>query len=85
MKGNLLLLKDLLTLKIKIFKCIIRISKKVYLDKLDDIVNKKNKTYHRTIKMKPIDVKNNTYIDLGKESNNKDPKFKTGDHVTISK
>ena len=41
--------------------------------------------YHRTIKMKPIDVKDNTYINIGKEVNDKDPKFKVGDHVRISK
>ena len=43
------------------------ISKNVYIDKLDDIVNKCNNTYHRTIKMKPVDVKSNTYIDSSKE------------------
>ena len=52
------------------------ISKNVYIDKLDDIVNECNNTYHRTNKMKPIDVKNNTYIDFGKENNDKDSKFK---------
>ena len=57
----------------------------MYIDKLDDIVNEYNCTYHRTIKMKPVDVKDNTYIDSEKEVNNKDPKFKIGDHVTISK
>ena len=61
------------------------ISKNVYIDKLDDIVNEHNNTYHRTIKMKPIDVKYNTYIDFEKEVNNKDPKFKIGDQVRISK
>ena len=61
------------------------ISKNVYIDKLDDIVNKHNNTYHRTIKMSPVDVKPNTYIDSGKESNNEDPKFKIGDIVRISK
>ena len=60
-------------------------SKNVYIDKLDDIVNEYNNTYHRTIKMKPIDVKDNTYINIGKEVNDKDPKFKVGDHVRISK
>ena len=50
------------------------ISKNVFIDKLDDIVNKYNNTYHGTIKMKPIDVKDNTYIDLEKEISNKDPK-----------
>ena len=52
---------------------------------LHDIVNKYNNTVHRTIKMKPIDVKDNTYIDSKKEVNDKDPKFKVGDHVRISK
>ena len=51
------------------------------IDKLDNIVNEYNNTYHRTIKMKPIDVKNNRYIKIGKEVNDKDPKFKVGDHV----
>ena len=61
------------------------ISKNVYIDKLDDIVNEYNNTYHTTIKMKPIDVKDNTYINTDKEINNKDPKFKVGDRVRISK
>ena len=61
------------------------VSKNVYIDKLDDIVNEYNNTYHRTIKMKPIEVKDNTYIDSIKEVNDKDPKFKVGDHVKISK
>ena len=52
------------------------ISKNVYIDKLDDIVNKYNNTYHRTIKMKPANVKPSTYIDSSKEVNNEDPKFK---------
>ena len=57
----------------------------MYIDKLNDIVNEYNNTYHRTIKMKPIEVKDNTYIDSIKEVNDKDPKFKVGDHVRISK
>ena len=61
------------------------ISKNVYIDKLDDIVNEYNNAYHRTIKMKPIDVKSNTFINIGKEVNDKDPKFKVGDYVRISK
>ena len=44
-----------------------------------------NNTYHRTIKMKRVDVKDNTYIDSNKDVNDKDPKFKVGDHVGISK
>ena len=73
------------TIKSKIYKYMISISKIVHIDKLDDIVDKYNNTYHTTIKMKPIDVKDNTYIDADKEINNKDPKFKVGDHVRISK
>ena len=61
------------------------VSKYVYIDKLDDIVKEYNNTYHRTIKTKPIDVKDDTFIDIGKEVNDKDPKFKIGDHVRISK
>ena len=57
----------------------------MYNDKLDDIVNECNNTYQRTIKMKPVYVKDNIYIDFEKEVNNKDPKFKIGDHVIISK
>ena len=73
------------TLKSKIYDYMTSISKNVYLDKLDDIVDEYNNTYHTTIKMKPIDVKDNTYINVDKEINNKDPKFKVGDHVRISK
>ena len=73
------------TPKNKIYKYMISISKNVYIDKLNDIVNEYNNTYHTTIKMKPIDVKDNTYINIDKEINNKDPKFKVGDRVRISK
>ena len=73
------------TIKNKIYKHMTSISKNVYTDKLDDIVNEYNNTKHRTIKMKPIDVKDNTYIDFGKGANDNDPKFKVGDHVRISK
>ena len=73
------------TLKTKIYKYMTAISKNVYIDKLDNIVNEYNNTYHRTINMKPVDVKDNTYIDFKKEVNDKDPKFKVGDHVRISK
>ena len=72
-------------LKSKICKYMTSISKNVYIDKLDDIVDEYNNTYHTTIKMKPIDVKDNTYINADKEINNKDPKFKVGDRVGISK
>ena len=73
------------TLKTKIYKYMTSVSKNVYIDKLDDIVGEYNNTYHRTIKMKPVDAKDNTYIDLKKDVNDKDPKFKVGDHVRISK
>ena len=63
----------------------ISISKHVYIDKLVDILNEYNNRYHRTVKMKPLDVKYNTYIDSSKEVNDKDPKYKVGDHVRISK
>ena len=61
------------------------ISKIVYIDKLDGILNEYNNGHHRTIKMKPIDVKNNTYVESSKEANDKYPKFKVGDQVRISK
>ena len=73
------------TLKNKIYKHMTSISKNVYIDKLDDIVNKYSNTYHTAIKMKPTDVKDNTYINIDKEVNDEDPKFKVGDHVRISK
>ena len=56
----------------------------MYVDKLNDIVNKYNNTHHRAIKMKPVNVKDNTYIDFDKEVHGKNPKFKLGDHVRIS-
>ena len=73
------------TLKTKIYKHMTSVSKNVYIDKLDDIADEYNNTYHRTIKMKPIHVKDNTYIDFEKEVNDKDPKFIVGEHVRISK
>ena len=59
--------------------------KNVYIDKLDEIVNKYNNTCHSTIKMKPGDVKPSTYADSSKEINSKCPKFNFGDNVRISK
>ena len=73
------------TLKKKFFKHIIALSKNVYFDVLDDIVNKYNNTIHRTIKMKPIDVTDDYFAEYNEESNKKNPKFKVGDHVRISK
>ena len=57
----------------------------VYIHKLDDIVNKYEKTYHSTIKVKPVDVKSNAHIDFSKENNNENPKFEVGDNIRISK
>ena len=71
------------TLRTKIYKYMISVSEEVYIDKLDDIGEYDN-TYHRTIKMKPADVKDNAYIDFKKEVHDKDPKFEVGDHVRIS-
>ena len=73
------------TLKNKIYKHITAISKNVYVSVLYDIVNKYNNTVHRTIKMKPIDVTDDFFTECNEESNKKDSKFKTGDHIRISK
>ena len=73
------------TLKNKIYKYMTSVSKNVYIDKLDDIVNKCNNIYHSTIKMKPINVKSNTYIDSSKEINGRNPKLKIGDIIRILK
>ena len=72
------------TLKKKIFKHMAAISKNVYFDVLDDIVNKYNNTVHKT-KMKPIDVTGGSYAEYSENPNKNDPKFKVGDHVRISK
>ena len=73
------------TFKNIIYKYMTSVSKNVYIDKLDDIVNKVSNTYHSTIKMKPVDVKPNTYISSSKEINDKYPKSQIGDIVRISK
>ena len=57
------------------------VSNNMYIKKLDDIVNKYNKMYHSTIKMKPVDVKSSIYIDFNKEHNKEGPKFKVGDKI----
>ena len=77
--------KFIRTIKNKIYKYMTSISKNVYIDKLDDIVNEYSNTYHRTIKINPIDVKGNTFINIAKEVKDNDPKCKVGDHVRISK
>ena len=82
--GKLVIAKRFIrTLKINIYKCMATISKNVYIDKLDGIVNKCNNTYHSTINMNPVHVKSSTYIDSRKEINDQDPKFKIGDIVRI--
>ena len=73
------------TLRNKTYKHMTTISKNVYFDVLDDIVNKYNNTYHKTIKMEPADVADDSFAKYNEESNEKDPKFKVGDHVKISK
>ena len=82
MKENLLLTR---ILKNKIYKSMTSISRNVYIDNLDNIADKYNNTYHTAIKMKPVDVKSNTYIDSNKEINDKDLKFKIGDIDRMSK
>ena len=77
--------KFIRTLKNKIYKYMTSISKNVYIDTLDDMVNEYNNTYHRIIKMKPVDVKSGNFIEYNVNSNDKDPKFKIGDYVRISK
>ena len=57
----------------------------MYFDVLDNIVDKYNNTYHKTIKMKPVDVKSNSFVEYNEDSNQQDPKFKVNDHVRISK
>ena len=73
------------TLKSNAFKHMIGISKNVYFDVLDDTVNKYNNTIHRTIKMKSIDVIYHSYAEYNEDLNKKDPKFKVGDNVRVSK
>ena len=75
----------IIILKNKIYKHMTAFSKNVYFDVLDDIVDEYNSTYHKTIKMKPIDVKSDSFTEYNEESNEKDPKFKVGDHIRISK
>ena len=73
------------TLKNKIYKDTTAVLNNVYLDVLNDIVDKYHNTYHENIKMKPIDVKSDSFAEYNKESNARDPKFKVGDYIRISK
>ena len=61
------------------------ISRNVYFDVLGDIINKYNNTVHRTIKMKPTGITDDSYAEYNEDFDKKDPKFKVGDHVRISK
>ena len=63
----------------------VAVSKNVYFDVLDDFVDNYNNAVHRTIKMKPINVTSDSYAEYNEDSNEKDPKFKVGDRVRISK
>ena len=73
------------TLKTKIYKYMTSVLRNVYINKLDNIVGEYNNTHHTTIKMKPIDVNDDAYIDFKKEADDRDPKLKVGDCVKISK
>ena len=73
------------SLKNEIFKHMIAVSKNFYFYVLNDIVNKYNNTVHRSIKIQPVDVTSDSYAEYNEDSNEKDPNFKVGDHVRISK
>ena len=73
------------TLKNKINEYMTSILKNMYIDKLDDIVNKYTNTYNSAIKVKPDNVKSNTYIDFSKEIGYKDTEFEIDDIIRISK
>ena len=70
---------------IKVYKYMTSISKNMYINKLDDMVNRYNNTYHSTIKINPADIKSSTYINFNKEKNKEDHKFEVADDVRISK
>ena len=72
------------TLKNKIYKHMTVVSKNVYFDVFDYIVDEYNNTYHRTIKMKPIDVKSDSYAEYNEESNEKDSRFEISNRARIS-
>ena len=78
-KGKSVVAERLIRTLINIF------SKNVYFDVIDDIFDKYNNAVHRTIKMKPIDIRCDSYVKYNEDFNKKDPKFKVGDHVRISK
>ena len=73
------------TLKNKIYKHMTTIGKNVYFNVLDDIVDKYNNSFHSSIKMKPKDVNDDSFVAYNEETNKKSPKFRVGDNVRISK
>ena len=73
------------TFKNKIYKHMTTIGKNVYFNDLDDIVKKYSNTVHSSIKMKPKDVTDDSFVEYSEETNKKDPKFKVADYVRISK
>ena len=73
------------TLKNKAFKQMTAVLKNVYFDVVDDIVNKYYNTVHTVIKIKPTEVTSDCFAEYNEDSNEKDPKFKVGDRVRISK
>ena len=77
--------RNIRTLKNKVYKHMTAISKNVYYDLLDNIVDEYNNTYHRTIKMNLIDVKSDSFAEYSEESNEKNPKSKVGNHVRTAK
>ena len=85
MKESVAVERFIRTLKNKIYKHMTAISKNVYFDVLNDINDKYNNTYHKAIKIKPIDVKSDSFTEYNEDPNEKDPKLKVSDHVRISK
>ena len=72
-------------LKNKMYKHMTTIGKNVYFNDLDDIVKKYNNTVHSSIKMKPKDVTDDSFVEYSEQANKRDPKFKVGDNTRISK
>ena len=77
--------RSIRTLKNNIYKQMITVGKNVYFNVLDDIVDKYNIIYHRSIKMKPKDINDSVFVEYNEEFNKKDHKFKVPDHIRISK
>ena len=73
------------TLQNKLYKYMTSVSRNVFIDKLDKIVNKYNNTYYSTVRMRPGDVNPTSYIDFNEENDKDNPKFEVGDHERISK